>query len=133
MPKAVQANPEQDYGAKEQGVQNVQNQQAAAAMGTAQWPSLFAEGDEDDSQTGSPVTQTGNVAQGAQQPMAGQQGMTIRNPYMLLPASMNFPDRQATPVERRYRAGLLWDVLAADPNASEMTRMIARSLLETSK
>ncbi len=85
------------------------------------------------------------VAQVAQQAMTEQQaptqsqGYTVKNPYMLLPASMNFRgygangERIKTPVERQYDAGLLWDVLASDSNAPEITRTIARGLMGKKK
>lgn len=62
-----------------------------------------------------------------------QDGYTVRNPYMLLPARMNYANFQQTPqktqVERNYDVGLLWEVLASDPQADPTTRMIARSLM----
>lgn len=126
MPKSVQSVNEPEYGAKVTQQRNEDAQGYATAIGASMYPEYFAEGDEEESQSGTPATQSGNVAQPAQ-----QQGYTVRNPAMLIPATMNYPQQQATPIERRYRAGLLWEVLASDPNASEMTRMIARSLLET--
>lgn len=126
MPKSVQSVNEPEYGAKVTQQRNEDAQGYATAIGASMYPEYFAEGDEEESQSGNTSTQSGNVAQPAQ-----QQGYTVRNPAMLIPASMNYPQQQATPIERRYRAGLLWEVLASDPNASEMTRMIARSLLET--
>lgn len=131
MPKSVQSVNEPEYGAKVGQQRNEDAQGYATAIGASMYPEYFAEGDEEESQSGNTSTQSGNVVQGVQQPAAAQQGYTVRNPAMLIPATMNYPQQQATPIERRYRAGLLWEVLASDPNASEMTRMIARSLLET--
>lgn len=93
------------------------------------------------------VASEGAVAQAAQQAMgigaepddmgvktsAPQQWYTVKNPYMLLPARMNYANFQQGPqktqVERNYDVGLLWEVLASDPQADPTTRMIARSLM----
>jgi len=52
---------------------------------------------------------------------------------MLLPSRMLYGDltRQMpkTQVERNHDVGMLWEVLAADPQADETTRVIARMLL----
>lgn len=65
------------------------------------------------------VTPQALVAQEAQQPP--QQGYTIRNPYMLLPAKMNFGQfqEQKTQVEQKYDAGLLFEVLGKDNPAMQ--------------
>ena len=125
MAKPVQANPEQDYGAKVDQERNEDAQEYANAIGASMYPEYFAEGDEEVSQNGNTFTQSGNVAP----PAMGQQGTTIRNPYMLLPATMNFPNRSKTVVERNYDAGLLWQVLASDSRADPLVRTIANSLL----
>ncbi len=118
----VTAATEPAYGAKVTQERNVDAQQAAAMVSVSQYPEFFAEGDEEaPTQNGNISTQIGNNQQPA---------VTIKNPYMLLPPTLNFPQlRQKTPVERQYDAGVLWDVLASDPQASELTRMIARSLM----
>ena len=59
---------------------------------------------------------------------APQEGFTVRNPYMLLPPAMNFAQPRKTQAERNYDVGMLWEVLAEDPRADDLTRMIARSL-----
>ena len=71
------------------------------------------------------------VAPDAQQAAPEQQGYTIKNPYMLLPAKMNFGQFQGrgpTPVEQQYDAGLLWRVLADSPTADPITKQIAKRL-----
>jgi hypothetical protein len=129
MPKSVQSVNEPEYGAKVGQERNEDAQGYANAVGASMYPEYFAEGDEEQSQSGTPATQTGNVAQGAQQPMGGQQGYTVRNPAMLIPASMNYPNRAKTMVERNYDAGLLWQVLAGDSKADPLTRIIANALM----
>lgn len=76
------------------------------------------------------VVQPPAVAPPVQQ--AAQPGYTVKNPYTLLPPGVNFRGIGASApkskVERAYDIGLLWQVLAADPNASELTRFVARGL-----
>jgi hypothetical protein len=81
------------------------------------------------------VAQTATVAPPAQQDVSGQQpstGYTVKNPYTLMPSSVNMAGANlSTPkskVERSYDIGRFWQVLASDPNASELTRMVAKSL-----
>jgi hypothetical protein len=61
------------------------------------------------------VVQNAGVEQPAQQAPAGQPAYTVRNPNLLLPASVNygnFNNRGAkTPVETAYDAGTLFQVL----------------------
>lgn len=46
-----------------------------------------------------------------------------------LPPEVLFAERrQKTPIEKQYDAGMLWEVLAADPTASRTIRTIAREL-----
>lgn len=63
-----------------------------------------------------------------QQAQVPQEGFTVRNPYMLLPPTVNFAQSRKTQAERNYDVGMLWEVLAQDPRADDLTRMIARSL-----
>lgn len=70
--------------------------------------------------------------QPAQQAPPAQPGYTVKNPYMLLPpranlAKFNGPTPKSA-VERAYDIGLFWQVLASDPRASNLTRMVARGL-----
>lgn len=120
MPQSVQAQPEVPYGVGVEVERNLADQAAAQAQGMAQTAEAAA-----------PAMQA--AAPGAPQQPMGQEDYTVRNPYMLLPASMNFPPRAKTPIEQRYSAGLLWEVLASDPQSSDLTRMIARSLLGADK
>lgn len=123
MPKSVQSVNEPEYGAKVGQQRNEDAQGYATAIGASMYPKYFAEGDEEESQSGNTSTQSGNVAQPA------PQGYTVRNPAMLIPASMNFPNRAKTVVERNYDAGLLWQVLAGDSKADPLTRIIANALM----
>ena len=58
-------------------------------------------------------------------------GVTIKNPYQLLPASLNFPQTRTnkTPVEVSYDAGLLFDMLGRE---SREFKVIADELLNRS-
>lgn len=105
------------YGAKVQQAGNEQMQQAALSVAASQYPQMFAEGDEY-TQSGNTSTQSGNAA-----PMSA----TISNPYMMLPAQMNFPMlRQKTPVEQQYDAGLLFQMLG---QSSPTLRAVSVELL----
>jgi len=61
-----------------------------------------------------------------------QPGYTVKNPYTLMPPGVNFRGVGTTTpkakVQRAYDIGLFWQVLASDPNASELTRFVARGL-----
>jgi hypothetical protein len=113
--------------------------QAGESLAATAPPPLEATPTEQDEQALRNITQ--GVEQAAQQPMPEQQqqGYTIKNPYMLLPPNMNFGSfgaggqRTKTPVERRYDVGLLWEVLANDPQAPEITRIVARQLMGAKK
>lgn len=54
------------------------------------------------------------------------QGFTVRNPYMLLPPTINLGQRQLTTAEKDYNVGLLWQALASDPRAPALTKAIAQ-------
>lgn len=107
MPKTVQSVPEPEYGAKIE-----QERKDAALAATQPAPSVSVVPPE---------------GAGAEAPA----GFTVKNPYMLLPPMVNFPqmNRGKTAVEQQYDAGLLWEVLANDPNADPTIRNIARRLL----
>jgi len=49
-----------------------------------------------------------------QQAQVPQEGFTVRNPYLLLPPTVNFAraEGQKTPSDRRIDAGLLFQILA---------------------
>jgi hypothetical protein len=57
------------------------------------------------------------------------QGFTVRNPYMLLPPSVNLAPRRKTQPERLNDVGMLWEALASDPQADPLIQMIAKSLI----
>lgn len=97
---------------KEQGA--VQQEEALAAGEappanmdvTAQAQEMAAQG----------VAPGATVDQTAQQPAPGQQGYTVKNPYMLLPQKTNYGrmtgERPKTNSEVEYDAGMMFDVLA---------------------
>jgi hypothetical protein len=68
----------------------------------------------------------------AEAPVAqdAQQGYTIKNPYMLLPAKMNFGQFQGqgqkTQVEQKYDVGIMFDAISANDPAM---RVIADELM----
>jgi hypothetical protein len=76
------------------------------------------------------VVQNAGVEQPAQQ--TEQPAYTVRNPNLLLPASVNyrrFAQQRPTPTEVEHNLGLFWQVMADSPGASELTRNVARGLL----
>jgi hypothetical protein len=74
---------------------------------------MMAEGDDEPTQQAAPQ----------------QQYVTIKNPYMLLPPSINFPQqRQKTPVEQNYDMAMFWEVLASDNRQDPTIREIANSI-----
>ena len=118
MATPVQSPGEPEYGAK---VTQENNEAALAAAQPAPGVPLPE----------TPVTGESPVAQAAQQQPAPQQYVTIRNPYMLLPASLNFPQQnpQKTQVEANYDMGLFWQILARDSNNDPRIQEVARSLM----
>lgn len=79
------------------------------------------------------IAQAGDVAPPAQQAAPTQRGYVVKNPYTLLPPAANYRgvggNMPKSKVQRRYDIGLFWQVLASDPNASPLTRTVARSLV----
>jgi hypothetical protein len=111
MAETVQAQPEPEYGAK---VEQERNAEALAAAQPAPGVPL-------------PEPAMPEEAQATGEP----EYFTVQNPYMLLPASINFPQQnpQKTPVERDYDVGLLWNVLADSSSTNQSIRTIAKRLL----
>jgi len=58
-----------------------------------------------------------------------EEGFRVANRYMLLPPTVNFAQPRKTQPERNYDVGMLWDVLANDPQAEPLVRMIAQNLM----
>jgi hypothetical protein len=115
MATPVQAVNEPEYGAKVTQENNEASLAAAQPAPGVPMPEVPAT---------EPVAQEAPVAQ------AAQQYVTIKNPYMLLPASLNFPQQQGkTPVEQNYDVGLLWRVLADSPASDDSIKTIASRLL----
>lgn len=81
-----------------------------------------------------PVSETGNVGVSGNIPIppaarSGASRFSGRPQNLLrLPPEVLNPQQMRTPVERAYSAGMLWDVLAQDPNASPIVRIIAKEL-----
>lgn len=116
MATPVQAVNEPEYGAIQQQQQNEEAQAITQAQGDAQDMA---------------VAQAAQPPQPEQQEAPAQSGpgyTTIKNPYMLLPPTVNFPQQnpQKTPVERNYDAGLLFEVMG---NSSLVFRAAAKELL----
>lgn len=125
LPKAPE---EKAYGA----VQEEEALEAAAPPPIEESPA------EADAASQEAVVEAAQQVMPEQQAPSQAQGYTVKNPYMLLPPRMNLGQyangqRTKTPVERQYDVGLLWDVLASDAQAPELTRMVARKLMEVKK
>jgi len=65
----------------------------------------------------------------AQPQQAPPEGFTVRNPYMLLPPTVNFAPQGKSTAEQNYDVGMLWDVLANSPNSDPIMKTIARRLI----
>jgi len=106
MAQPVQSSSESEYGAK---VEQERNEEALAATQPA--PSVPL-----------PPVQGGAAPE-------GEGSITVKNPYMLLPAGANFPQRQQrmkTPVEEDYDVGMLFQVLGSQ---NPVMRRIAEELM----
>lgn len=108
MPDKLTAQPEPEYGAK-------QEQQATAQANP------MPKGD----------TKVDIKAPSAAQPMQQQAPAQQGNPLLRLPPEVlyaNMTERPKTPVQRQADVGLFWEVLAATSN-EPMIRAIASSIL----
>lgn len=116
MAKAVQAQPEPDYGAK---VDQANAEDAIAATAPAPGvPPLETE-------EGAGVVPEAPVVASAQQAPT-RQPYTVKNPYMLLPSGVNFQQPGKTPTEQNYEVGMLFEVLGRnDP----VMRRISQELM----
>lgn len=107
MATPVQTATEPEYGAKVEQANNEADLAAAQPAPAVAMPPLMAEGDEP--------------------PAAAQQEyFTVKNPYMLLPHTVNFPQEKKTPVEQRYDAGQVFAMMA---DSSPVFRMVSKELL----
>ena len=105
MAKTVQSQPEPEYGAK---VEQERSEEAiAAARPAPEVPLPAPEGTDE------------------QSPFS--RGVTVKNPYLLLPSEANFPtNRPKTPPEENYDAALLFEALG---RRSQEFKVIADELL----
>jgi hypothetical protein len=76
------------------------------------------------------VSETGNIPiPGTANPNLGNRFTgRAQNLLRLPPEVLNMEQRAETPIENQYKAGMLWEVLASDPNSSETVRYIASQL-----
>jgi hypothetical protein len=114
MAAPVQAVNEPEYGAK---VEQERSAEALAAAQPAPMPEIVDSGIE-------PVP--------FDQPQIAEdtEYMTFKNPYMLLPPGINFPEQAAkTQVERDYDMGLFWQILAEDAQNDPRIQEVARTLM----
>lgn len=78
-----------------------------------------------------PVAETGNAPIQETPAYTGPVGRSparASNLLRLPPEVLNPEQRNKTPIEAQYEAGMLWEVLAQDPNASPTVKYIARQL-----